>query len=312
MFPKQIIQCIPANLFDSNPINVCTSEVISCTDGDILHCHDCVSILYIQKPYVKVHLSSQNVITPQAGDFVFLLPGPPHSLLRKNPAGYHTDIYIAQKFFYQNIFPRLCDNPVFMNFFFTHMMPDKEQPHKLIHTANDPYVQEKMVEIYKEYQRGDHLSQSIIASEVIILLAYLARLYDEESTQTRYKYATAEQIVAYIGTHFLTTNLNDVAWHFHYTNNYVCEMLRTETGKRFTEWLHYFRVNHALTLLDNTSLPIHIIATSCGFETPKYFYRVFKKHTGMTPTEYREAHQNNLLNTLSLPAPDTPDCSSRK
>jgi len=241
-----------------------------------------------------MRLSNDQIVTPTVGDFLFLLPGTPHSLIGNNPSGYHTDIYIHEKYFYQNIFPLLHNNPVFMNFFFTHMMPDREQSHKLISTAGNRFIEEKMVAIHEEYHRNDNLSLSIISSELVILLAHLARMYHEESSRTRYKHAKAEEIVSYIGNNFLTANLNDVAWHFHYTTNYVCEMLRTETGKRFTEWLHYFRINHSKTLLANTQLPTGTIATACGFETPKYFYRVFKKQTGMTPTEYREKQRSDF------------------
>ena len=47
-------------------------------------------------------------------------------------------------------------------------------------------------------------------------------------------------------------------------------------------------------MLKHTSLTVNEIARRVGFENDNYFYRVFKKKYGETPTEYRNKYKNTL------------------
>ncbi len=47
------------------------------------------------------------------------------------------------------------------------------------------------------------------------------------------------------------------------------------------------RINAACELLEKSNLTVSEIAKTVGFEDQRYFSRVFKKHKGMTPTEFR-------------------------
>lgn len=50
------------------------------------------------------------------------------------------------------------------------------------------------------------------------------------------------------------------------------------------------RMEHAEKLLTTTSYTVTEIATRCGYENLFYFCNAFKKHNGMSPTEYRRIH----------------------
>ena len=50
------------------------------------------------------------------------------------------------------------------------------------------------------------------------------------------------------------------------------------------------RMEEAERLLSQTSYSITEIAIRCGYENLFYFCNAFKKHQGMTPTEYRKQH----------------------
>ena len=53
-------------------------------------------------------------------------------------------------------------------------------------------------------------------------------------------------------------------------------------------YLIELRLNRAKELLKYTPLPVNEIALSVGIANPYYFSRLFKKHTGTSPTEYRK------------------------
>lgn len=54
------------------------------------------------------------------------------------------------------------------------------------------------------------------------------------------------------------------------------------------DFLRNVRLKHAAHLLSHTDMPIHQIALSVGFQSPRYFSQSFNKMFGVTPSEYRE------------------------
>ncbi len=53
-------------------------------------------------------------------------------------------------------------------------------------------------------------------------------------------------------------------------------------------YLAMLRVEKAKALLMAEPVPVSEIAERCGFASAYYFARVFREHTGMTPTEYKK------------------------
>ena len=47
-----------------------------------------------------------------------------------------------------------------------------------------------------------------------------------------------------------------------------------------------------MNMLDNTKYNVTQIATAVGYDNPHYFSRLFKKHAGMTPLEYRNRNKD--------------------
>lgn len=62
---------------------------------------------------------------------------------------------------------------------------------------------------------------------------------------------------------------------------------KRETGMTITEYQQTLRIDQAKHLLKTETLPIDEIAWMVGYDDASYFGRVFKKITGLTPSEYR-------------------------
>ncbi len=75
-------------------------------------------------------------------------------------------------------------------------------------------------------------------------------------------------------------------------NQIVTELLNKNLNTAFYELLNTHRFEHAKELLSqkNHSLSIIDIAFEAGFNNKNTFYRVFKQHTGLTPSCYRKQH----------------------
>jgi LacI family transcriptional regulator len=62
---------------------------------------------------------------------------------------------------------------------------------------------------------------------------------------------------------------------------------RQTFGVSVVEQIRQIRVNHARSLLANSDSPITEIAEKCGFSSYNYLNRIFKQHTGLSPSRYR-------------------------
>ncbi len=70
---------------------------------------------------------------------------------------------------------------------------------------------------------------------------------------------------------------------------YFSRLFRTYYNKTFLEYLTGFRIERACQLLSSTEIPVREIAASVGYADSNYFSKVFKRQTGQTPTEFRQA-----------------------
>ena len=67
-------------------------------------------------------------------------------------------------------------------------------------------------------------------------------------------------------------------------------LFKKSVGVNFVDYLTELRINAAKDLLKDPFLTMSEVASMVGYESANYFTRVFKKNTGITPTEYRRTH----------------------
>ncbi len=83
-------------------------------------------------------------------------------------------------------------------------------------------------------------------------------------------------------------SLDDVAMHFAFSGNYLSHLLKRGTGESFRDILSRLRMERAGHLLRSTRLFVYEIADRVGYRDVAYFSRLFRKHYGVSPGEYRQ------------------------
>jgi len=73
------------------------------------------------------------------------------------------------------------------------------------------------------------------------------------------------------------------------SKEYFCVIFKRITGKTFTEYINYLRVEHAVRLLASSDKKISDAALESGFNDISYFNRVFREQKGHTPKAFRKA-----------------------
>jgi AraC-like DNA-binding protein len=75
------------------------------------------------------------------------------------------------------------------------------------------------------------------------------------------------------------------------SRNHLSEKFKQVTGINFVDYVARTRFEKARDLLLNSNRRISEIAFAVGFQSLSQFNRVFKKLTGKSPTQFREAHK---------------------
>lgn len=82
--------------------------------------------------------------------------------------------------------------------------------------------------------------------------------------------------------------LQEVADHVYLNPVYLSRLFKLETGKSFTEYVTETRMEQAAQLLRETNMKIYEVCEQAGYKDVRHFYKLFKKHYGRSPSEYRE------------------------
>ncbi len=109
------------------------------------------------------------------------------------------------------------------------------------------------------------------------------------SNQAQHSQRVILKLHHYISEHLASDlTLNALAEQVYLNPVYLSRFYRQETGQKLSEYVLECRMKEAKKLLRSNDDKISEIAFSVGFDSPSHFSRVFKKHTSLTPMEYRE------------------------
>lgn len=97
------------------------------------------------------------------------------------------------------------------------------------------------------------------------------------------------ELERYIRLHDADVTLRNLEQVFHYHRNYFTLILQKYRGQTFREYVQKVRLDHALQLLRETTLPIRHIAAAVGYENTSHFYHLFENKFGVSPRQVRES-----------------------
>jgi two-component system response regulator YesN len=98
-----------------------------------------------------------------------------------------------------------------------------------------------------------------------------------------------DKAIDYISAHYTSEiTLQQLADHVHMSKNYFCLQFKHHTNLNFIDYLIRLRIGKAKELIVDPGLKIYEVAEKAGFNDVKYFSKLFKKMTGLSPVEYRE------------------------
>ncbi len=131
---------------------------------------------------------------------------------------------------------------------------------------------------------------TLVESHLAETIAIAAQQNVPKSQNTKIEW---QQILNYIDTNFHNNiDFKALAQRHNYSFDRFRHIFREHFGVSVYAYLTNQRINLAKRLLKSSNFSIAHIAYDCGFNSSSQFTNIFKKHTGLTPKEYRKIKTN--------------------
>ena len=145
----------------------------------------------------------------------------------------------------------------------------------------------------------DKHTRGLICTNIELLLDYCLRFYERQFITRQdlnlNTLAHFERLLdEYLNTGVAARNGIPTVQYFAdkvcLSPNYFGDLVKKETGKTAKEYIQLKMMDMAKEILHDSNKSITQVAYELGFQYPQHFVRFFKKHIGITPSEYRQAN----------------------
>jgi len=159
--------------------------------------------------------------------------------------------------------------------------------------ANDPLIHRTAMLIAAEARHDDAGSRLLVDSLSCQLAVYILRrhahiVFREPADTAGLTFGQERIVRDYVREH-LRENiaLNDLAAAVGLSRFHFARRFKQSTGQTPHAFVMAERLARSRTLLRRTSVPLPDVAARCGFSDQSHMNRVFAKHLGITPGQYR-------------------------
>lgn len=156
-------------------------------------------------------------------------------------------------------------------------------------------TKEMVAEKLKHMQQLDHFNQLLSLMQIFQVLAKSKEVTVLNDRDTSIKLFLNDKIrmgtvYKYIDENFdRKPDVNHIASQVHLTTAAFCRYFKKQTKMTFTDFVNQYRINLAKTfLLQNKTVSEACYAV--GFESLSYFNKLFKKTTGINPSEFKKQY----------------------
>ncbi len=147
----------------------------------------------------------------------------------------------------------------------------------------DVFCQFSYQDIMKQMKECENEEQ--ILNQTIEVIKQFQKKTRKERKHSSYE----EKAVLYMEQNYMNDiSLDEVAENVGISSFYLSRLLKQKNNSTFVEILTDIRIREAILMLQQKEIRIKDIGKKVGYLNPTYFYKVFKKNTGMTVGEMKE------------------------
>lgn len=166
----------------------------------------------------------------------------------------------------------------------------------------------EMLSCTKYYFSGQDFSELMCSSSLLRLFflllenSHFSIATEKESANAKNDSLRLNRIVDYIGEHYMEKlSLQSIADQECLSPYHVSHFISRMLGISFQDYLNQVRFEHALFLINQSSLAILDICMECGFSNSRYLNQMFQKHFSCSVKEYKKLVNKPPYNRVALP-----------
>jgi AraC-like DNA-binding protein/mannose-6-phosphate isomerase-like protein (cupin superfamily) len=255
-----------------------------------MHGHSFMEIVYIESGE-GTHYLNDKEYTVRAGDLILLDYRSIHTF-RPITANFEwINILFKPEFIKDRLFHEVgANNVIRLSLFKTLIDNTDGKFHDLVLSGvNSSFTSLVHLMLY-EYENLSRESNYILRNYLVILLSKVSFYVQNGPTGTS---ENVNVLIRQITQEILENLQNEltlsyVANKVHLTPKYLSRFFKQQTGKNFIDFVHEKRIEEACRLLEQTDMAVNDIMFCCGMKSSKFFYKLFKEKTGVTPGDYRK------------------------
>lgn len=159
--------------------------------------------------------------------------------------------------------------------------------HLLKHLEWSDLEQKRIVEM--ETRFGQNIENAFNHDEIREILIELFGQLSNNKASVQTNKLNPGFIAQYIELHYMEDlYLDRMAEALNTTPKYFSNYFKKKFGVNYVEYLNKVRIAHAKQLLQQSDYPITVVGEKTGYANSKIFAGTFKKHCGVSPSDYRK------------------------
>lgn len=257
------------------------------------HWHDEFEFVWVNSGTLSI-CTSDGSITLQSDDCAFLNSGILHML--KTPDDEDCDFFCV-RFYGKLLFPESTSTIASQ-----YMQPMLVSPElRYLHLSAENPLKARMIQLMKQtiqiYYMNQPGSELMILSKLYALWSELYEYLQQTPTASPVSNITASDYdrvtaaIYYIAKHYADPlTLEDIANIIHVSKSECCRCFKRVVSLSPIEFLIQYRIMEAIRKMQTkeaVAKSISQLSASVGFNNASYFNKQFKRHTNLTPLEYR-------------------------
>jgi YesN/AraC family two-component response regulator len=131
-------------------------------------------------------------------------------------------------------------------------------------------------------------SQAALKRQTLFYILLEQILLSAKKVEEQEDKESIEEIIAYIHRNYMNhLSITEIAHHFKLDRRHLAYIFKGYTGMSPINYLTEFRIKKSKELLRYSIMQV---SKAVGIDDNLYFSRVFKKHTGVTPSIYKSSY----------------------
>ncbi len=260
------------------------------------HSHEFIEMVYVQSGE-GYHLFQDGRYQLVPGDIFFIHPGEPHAFDFPDRAS----VSIVNCLFLPAFLPESLWRTVVpsdaLDYLYVHpFLHSDERFRRLVNLTGVAcdYVRILLEQMLAEWAGGTGMGTGLLRIQMLELLLLLSREYGDQqpdfNSQPSSTQDMVKRLLGFIALHLdQKLSVETLAEHFHLSRRHLERLVRQETGKTIVDHIHNIRIAQARRLLEDSNETVSHIAERVGYQDPAFFSRLFSRHVGLSPSQYRRA-----------------------